>query len=509
MKCYNDNTLIIIYNLSKIYQVRQGEREGEEKTMKKRMLATTLAAAMLGTLVSGCSISTTSTPEGTAVAGSEATTADKAEAKKEAEAMKDREVITLWFWGAEPYAQEAMQKILADQYNASQDKYALAIEFRPSVDTDMSTALAANQGPDIVYGSGPSFVMPLVEAGKLEPLDAYSDQYGWKDEILKPFYESGTVDGTLYSMTSGVSTVGVFYNKKVLADNGWELPTTIEELENVMDQALAKGMYASVTGNKGWKPVNENYASMFLTHIAGPETMYKCLVGEEKWNNPNVTAAIETSIDWWNKGYLAGDDYVNLNFSESLQLLADEKSPFFIGPSIAFQWAASFFTGDKAENIAFIPFPSTETVPNETYTLGASCTLSVNANVSQEHKDEAAKIIDMMLQPEFMQEMTTAWPGYWGTPLMDLSTIDTSKMGYLSSSFVEVLKNISDAVNQGNFGYYDNVFFPAATQQNMVNIEDVWYDTMTVTEYLDKVDKDFAEEFAKGLVPPIPAPAMK
>lgn len=144
MKCYNDNTLIIIYNLSKIYQVRQGEREGEEKTMKKRMLATTLAAAMLGTLVSGCSISTTSTPEGTAVAGSEATTADKAEAKKEAEAMKDREVITLWFWGAEPYAQEAMQKILADQYNASQDKYALAIEFRPSVDTDMSTALAAN-----------------------------------------------------------------------------------------------------------------------------------------------------------------------------------------------------------------------------------------------------------------------------------------------------------------------------------------------------------------------------
>ena len=279
-------------------------------------------------------------------------------------------------------------------------------------------------------------------------------------------------------------------------------------MEKIMDDALAKGLYASVTGNKGWKPVNENYASVFLTHVAGPETMYKCLTGEEKWNNPNVTAAIDKSKEWWDKGYLAGDDYVNLNFSESLQLLSDEKAPFFVGPSIAFQWAASFFTGDKTENIAFIPFPSTETVPNETYTLGASCTLSINANVSQEHKDEAAKIIDMMFQPEFMQEMTAAWPGYWGTPLKDLSTIDTSQMGYLSQSFVDVVKNISAAVDKGNFGYYDNVFFPASTQQSMVNIEDVWYDTVSVNDYLDKVDKDFAEALAKGLVPPIPKPAM-
>ncbi len=474
--------------------------------MKKRILAAILSTAMIATMVSGCSISTKSTTE----PGNTAENAGNGEtpAKAESGDLKNREVISLWFWGAEPYAQEAMQKILADKYNASQDKYILALEFRPSVDTDMSTALAANQGPDIVYGSGPSFVMPLVEAGKLEPLDPYAEQYGWKDRLLQPFYDSGTVGGKLYSLTSGVSTVGVFYNKKVLADHGWEVPKSIQDMEEVMDHALEKGMYASVTGNKGWKPVNENYASLFLTHIAGPETVYKCLMGEEKWNNQEMQAAINKSKEWWDKGYLAGKDYVNLNFSESLQILADEKSPFFIGPSIAFQWAASFFTGDKAENIAFMPFPATEEVPNETYTLGASCTLSINANVSKEHKDEAAKIIDMMMQPEFMKEMTAAWPGYWGTPLKDLSAVDTTGMGHLSKSFVDVVKNVSDAVNKGNFGYYDNVFFPAATQQNMVNIEDVWYNTISTSDYLDKVDKDFSSELAKGLVPPIPAPAM-
>ena len=490
--------------------------------MKKKALAAMVATAVGVSSLAGCGVSTGSdtskedTKEKTSedtekTEDAEATedTADDTEevAKASDDSMKDREEISLWFWGAEPYAQEAMKEYLVDAYNASQDKYQLVVEFRPSVDSDMTTALAANQGPDIVYGSGPAFVMPLVEAGKLEPMDDYSEEYGWEDRILQPYYESGTVDGKLYSLTNGISTMGVFYNKKVLEDNGWEVPTTIEEMEKIMDEAMEKGLYASVTGNKGWQPVNENYGSLFLTHIATPDTVYKCLTGEESWNNDDVKAAIEKSKEWWDKGYLAGDDYVNLNFSESLQLLADEKAPFFIGPSIAFQWAASFFTGDKTENIAFIPFPATEEVPDETYTLGAACTLSINANISQEHKDEAAKIIDIMMSPEFTQEMTTAWPGYWGTPLKDLSSIDTSDMGYLSKSFMDVVQNVSAAVEKGNFGYYDNVFFPADTQQRIVNIDEVWFGTSTVDEYVDSLETAFKEEFDKGLVPPIPKPA--
>ena len=421
---------------------------------------------------------------------------------------EDREQITMWFWGAEPYAQEALNNLLVVPYNESQDQYELVVEFRPSVDADMQTALAANEGPDIVYGSGPAFVMPLVEAGKLEPLDAYAEEYGWADRILTPMYEAGTVNGKLYSLANGISTMGVFYNKKVLSDNGWEVPTTIEELETIMDEAMEKGLYASVTGNKGWQPVNENYASLFLTHIAGPETMYKVLTGEESWENENVIAAIAKSKEWWDKGYLAGSDYPNLNFSESLALLAGEQSPFFIGPTIAYQWAASYFTGEIEENFGFIPFPATEQVPNTTYTLGVACTLSINANTTQEHKDEAAKIIDMMMTADFMQNMTAAWPGYWGTPLKDLSTVDTSEMSYLSKEFVSVVQSITDAVNKGNFGYYDNVFFPGATQTRIVNIDEVWYDTTTVEDYVASIQAEFEVEFEKGLVPPIPEPVV-
>ena len=77
-------------------------------------------------------------------------------------------------------------------------------------------------------------------------------------------------------------------------------------------------------------------------------------------------------------------------------------------------------------------------------------------------------------------------------------------MSYLSRSFVDVARDIADAVNAGNFGYYSNVFFPAATQQHVVNIEDVWYGVVSVENYLEAMDREFAAEFAKGLVPPIP-----
>ncbi len=140
--------------------------------MKRKMIAMLLSLAMVGSMLTGCSVSTGSSDDDKKTEddakGEESADAEDGTVTKSDPNMKDREEINMWFWGAEPYAQEAMQEILVTSTMLRRTSISSVIEFRPSVDTDMSTALAANQGPDIVYGSGPSFVMPLVEAGKLE-----------------------------------------------------------------------------------------------------------------------------------------------------------------------------------------------------------------------------------------------------------------------------------------------------------------------------------------------------
>ena len=115
--------------------------------MKKKMLSILLSVAMFASILSGCAISTSKEPDDSSTESTEGEdgAGDDVVVMKD-EDMEGREEITLWFWGAEPYAQEAFKRILVDKYNASQDEYQLVVEFRPSVDDDIKTALAASQG---------------------------------------------------------------------------------------------------------------------------------------------------------------------------------------------------------------------------------------------------------------------------------------------------------------------------------------------------------------------------
>jgi raffinose/stachyose/melibiose transport system substrate-binding protein len=66
-----------------------------------------------------------------------------------------------------------------------------------------------------------------------------------------------------------------------------------------MEAALKNGYYASVTGNKGWKPVNENYSTIFLNAVAGPENVYKAVNGQKAFTAAEVrNGAVQGDTSW-------------------------------------------------------------------------------------------------------------------------------------------------------------------------------------------------------------------
>ncbi|MFJ2829415.1 ABC transporter substrate-binding protein [Streptomyces sp. NPDC087263] len=418
-----------------------------------------------------------------------------------------RQTLQLWFWGASPQQQKTMKSVLVDGFDKSQSKYNLEVTFNNAVDKNVQVALSANKGPDIVYGSGPSFSAAYAVQGKLADMTPYAEKYGWKDRILAPMYDSGTVNGKLYSLPNSLENLGIFYNKKVLDQLGVGVPTTFAELTADMDKAAKAGMYPSVTGNKGWKPVNQNYISMFLTHVAGGKAVYDALQGKIKWTDPKIVKAVDDSADFYKKGYLGGKDYANLNFTESMQLLAQGKSPFFFGPTLAFQFASDYFN-DAAGNtsdLGFAPFPNvTAGLPSPSGTLGTTASLSINAH--SPNKDGAAEVIDYMMSDKFAQEMNKTWPGYWGVPLKNWDLDPDSYTG-LSKEFVQSVKDTVDMVNTGDYGFFAGTFFPPATATAFTDIDGVWLGTESTTDFLNKIQSTFDDEKAKGLVPPVPEPA--
>jgi raffinose/stachyose/melibiose transport system substrate-binding protein len=458
-------------------------------------------ALLIALFVSACGGSSSGPTAGASGASDAAGTATAA-----ASTGGKRANLQLWFWGASPEQQKTMKKVLIDGFNASQDKYSLSVTFNPNVDKNIQVALAANKGPDVVYGSGPAFSSAYAASGKLANMDPWSEKYGWKGRILSPIYKAGTVDNKLYSLPNSLSTLGIFYNKQVLQKFGVQPPTTLEQVEAIMDKAQKSGMYASVTGNKGWRPVNENYTSLFLTHVAGPDTMYKVLSGKEPWTTPAVVNAIQKSADWYKKGYLGGKNYTSLNFLQSMQLLAAGKSPFFFGPSLAFQFATDFFNEKKgnAGNLGFIPFPSASAdIPSPTWTLGTTASLSINAN--SPHKDGAAAVINYMMTDKFLKAMTPSWPGYWGVPLKKLD-VQPSDFTGLSAAYISAIQNMIAAVNQGHFGYFSATFFPPSTEEKMFDIDTVWNGKSSAQALAAQAEKTFKADAARKLVPPIPAP---
>lgn len=471
--------------------------------MKKRIVSFCMLLAMLASVLAGCGGGTsTSAPPAAGGSASGSTAAGSTAAPA---ATGERTPITMWFWGANDAQRAAFQTSLVDVYNASQEEYELVIEYRNTVDDDIPVALSASVGPDVIYTSGPSFSGVYVREGQLVDLSPYSEQYGWKDRLLPAYYDCNTVDGVLYTLPNSVSVGGVFYNKELWAENNWEIPKTLEDMEAIMDDAISKGMYGGAGGNRGWRPSNDNFSSVMINHFVSPTTIYECLTTEKTFNNPEMVAGVERMYDWFQAGYLAGNDYTSLDSMEAVQLVADKRAALLMAPTLYIQFAASAFEGQE-DNLGFFPMPNSYAPDKEVYDLTMPCSFGINAN--SKYPDEAAKVLDIMMSPEFSQTMTEQWPGYWAVPLADSGAVDTSKMTGLSALFMEIVKNATPAIGEGTFGYHPSAFFPPVTQDEWRNVEEVWQGTLNAEDYLNAVDAAYAKEYADGMAIPAPKPSV-
>jgi raffinose/stachyose/melibiose transport system substrate-binding protein len=415
--------------------------------------------------------------------------------------------ISMWFWGASPAYQQALQDNLVIPFNRSQTRYELQIEYRVSVDNDVRVAAIAGQGPDLIFTSGPTNVMPLAKAGKLEPLDAYDRKFGWSQRLLPGLLNTCRQAGHLYCLPPSLAALGMFYNKAVLAENGWSIPRTGKEVETIMRAAQAKGMYASVTGNAGWQPVNENYVSIFLNQIAGPDYLYSLLTGHGDWTSPSMVRAMSELKRWYQSGFLGGNDYFALGFDSALELLQKRRSPFMFGPSYIYQWAGTYFQGADADNLGFAPFPQLDpSLPYPLYAIGSPFTYSINA--SSKVKDGAAMVLNTMMSAEFAVAMAKVWPGYWATPLKHFPA-DPAARG-ITRSYYQAMTEVTDEVDRGRFGYEIYAFFPASSDDIFIqDVEAVWVDRESPQQMLSKVGHAFAGKYKRGLTQQVTPPTFQ
>lgn len=170
----------------------------------------------------------------------------------------------------------------------------------------------AGNPPEVNYGffdgTSPA-TLKYANAGQVQLLNPWMDQqlagYGttWKDALLKsvmPFISEGS---KIYAVPESISTIQIFYNKKIFNQYGIQVPKTLDDLDAAAAKLKAAGVAPfTVTGTfNGYMQLWYDY---LLLRMTGAQNVQAAIAGTRDFASlPGVTDAANKLEGFIKKGY--------------------------------------------------------------------------------------------------------------------------------------------------------------------------------------------------------------
>ena len=307
-------------------------------------------------------------------------------------------------------------KALSKSFEAKYPNVTVDITFRDfTAWTKQAKLVASSDDPPDVFGGNQGFQLDgeLVKAGLILPLTEYSKAYGWEDsyspETLQQFEwtdDGGTFgEGTLWGVAQTGQSVGVFTNKKKLADAGVD-PTTLKTFDD-FDAALAK-LRSSLPADE---PVvalgnKDQYAALHLW--GGIQGAYQPAQEVRDWifqhdgatfdTEGNVTA-LKKLKEWADKGYFGKpDQYNSRNDSDAAVAFGKGEGAMMIGGN----WNAATARDGLGDDAGFFNMPPGES--GDAVAIG-STSFPMHISAKTKQPDLAAAYLDWITGPSAGEEL--------------------------------------------------------------------------------------------------------
>ncbi|MFN8442068.1 MAG: extracellular solute-binding protein [Caldilineaceae bacterium] len=429
------------------------------------------------------------------------TAAPAAGDQQAAAAGGEKTKITWWSEaGTEQKYRDLIQKEFIDTFNAAHPDIELNFVWQEQLDDVLRTAIQGGAAPDIIQTPGPSFVLEYVNAGHIASLDDFAVKYGWKDKLLGWAYDSGTLQGKLYSLPLTYESMVLYYNKTLFKEKGWEAPKSEADLEKICEAATKEDIVCFSHSNQYWKGVNEWMVGVWYNNYTGADHVYAALQGNEKWTDDKFVGAIDQLKSYVDKGWFSGslDKYFTLSHDDIWNALCDKKAAMNIEGTWAFQDAPNFCKDDWD----WVSIPSLREGVNPGYVLAIGSTISLNAKTA--NPDAAAAVLDWVVNDRARAAKIIEGFnfGEWNVPL-HYEANDFS--ANVDERFTRFVSDFAKVTGEGNFGYTTWTFWPAKTDQYIIKeLDSVLTGDITSVDYQNEQQKLFDEEKADNKVPPSP-----
>ncbi len=434
--------------------------------MKKRLAAAAVCAAMVLGALAGCA--------GGGTGGSSAGTASSGESKSESATTGEPVKLRMMGYNAESaratylqYLDEQLPEIEITFEFVSQDNF----------DNILNSQLQAGEGPDIIELGGQTRL--LANANYLLDLSG--------EEFITKYAEAGiqpyTVNGKIYAAPLQSWYEGIFYNKKIFAQNNLTVPKTWDEFIALHKTLADLGIKPQTMGAQSYEPMMKQSIGLvnneFYADTANKGFDERFNAGEVKLSESWLPAVTE-----WYKIIEAGcltQDMLGLSYDQALDEFATEKAAMWeCGP-----WAVETIK-EKNPNLDFgmLPIPGTDPTKAGWLVGGPGSALGINAKSA--HIAEALKVLEITATEEAQRALIkdNAGSSFVKGVEVDLGEIyadceEAFKQGHVYAPWTAVWTN-------GN----------AVTEGYGKSLQEVLAGSKTVEEALsdaDKINEDLRE----------------
>src|SRR5919108_671344 len=268
----------------------------------------------------------------------------------------------------------------------------------------IGTRLAADNPPQMAIIPRPGFVAELAKDDVLIPLeDLGLDADKINEQYSDTWTKLATVDDTTYGVVAKANSKStVWYKPNSFQENGFQIPKTWAELEDIVKQYKEKGETPWAVGAQGrdnsWTLTD--WFEQIYVRTAGGENYDKLFSGDLAFNDPTVKEALNEMLKMVNDRYVAGgiDGALGISFIDGIGRV------FSKNPQAEMYMLGGFVGGiavgqvnpdlKPGEDIDFFPFPQIKP-ENGDPLVGSGDVASAMVN-----NEDVAKLIEYLATPE-------------------------------------------------------------------------------------------------------------
>jgi len=344
--------------------------------------------------------------------------------------------LTLWHYesenGAMGIAWDEAIKVFEEETGATVEFELKSFE---QIQQTAGMVLSSDEGPDIMeYNKGNATAGLLSSQGLLTDLTDVAEERGWADLLPESIQTTARYDergvmgsGAWYGVPNYGEFVTVYYNEDMFAEYGVEVPTTLDEMVEVMDTFVAAGV--TPLGMAGAEyPAGQLFYELALSKADRDFiTAYQTYTEEVDFQADPLKYGAETFAEWVEAGYVSPD---------SASLKAEDMGVAFINGTTPMIVSGSWWYGRFVSEISGFEW-GIFNFPGNTFNAGSSGNLWVVPE-SSDNKELAYEFIDITMRPEIQAILGNNG----GLPLAaNPEDLTDEKSAELITAFNEVLEN--------------------------------------------------------------------